>query len=56
MDNKKEDKTYIDILKEAMTELPNITLPTMGIIDKDKKVNIEAKDYFINKDNQKESK
>ena len=55
MDNKnKEDeqKTYIDILKEACQTLPNITLPSMGIIDNEKKIDIEAKDYFLKKDNQ----
>ncbi len=57
MDNKEKDetKTYIDILKEASKSLPNLTLPSMGIIDNEKKIDIEAKDYFIRKDNQKES-
>ena len=54
MDNEKKDesKTYIDILKKASEELPNITLPSMGIIDNEKKLDIEAKDYFIKKNNQ----
>ena len=55
MDNKnkeEETKTYIDILKEATKSLPNIVLPSMGIIDNEKKIDIEAKDYFIKKDNQ----
>lgn len=57
MDNKEKDeeKTYIDILKEASKSLPNLTLPSMGIIDNEKKIDIEAKDYFIRKDSQKES-
>ena len=55
MDNKEKDenKTYIDILKEASQSMPNLTLPSMGIIDNEKKIDIEAKDYFIRKDNQK---
>ncbi len=55
MDNKNKDeetKTYIDILKEAIQKVPNINLPSMGIIDNEKKLDIEAKDYFIKKDNQ----
>ncbi len=55
MDNKnkeEESKTYIDILKEASKEMPNIALPSMGIIDNEKKIDIEAKDYLIKKDNQ----
>lgn len=55
MDNKNKDeetKTYIDILKEASQKVPNINLPSMGIIDNEKKLDIEAKDYFIKKDNQ----
>ena len=52
MDNKKneETKTYINILKKASEELPNITLPSMGIIDNEKKIDIEAKDYFPKKE------
>ena len=56
MDNQKnkeeEIKSYIDILKEASEELPNLVLPSMGIIDNEEKVDIDVKDYFINKDNQ----
>lgn len=55
MDNKnkvEEIKTYIDILKDASKKLPNINLPSMGIIDNEKKLEIEAKDYFIKKSNQ----
>ena len=55
MDNKNKEeevKTYIEIIKEATKEIPNITLPSMGIIDNEKKIDIEAKDYLIKKDNQ----
>ena len=55
MDNKNKEeevKTYIDILKEASEKLPNITLPSMGIIDNEKKLDIDVKDYFIKKNNQ----
>ena len=55
MDDKnkeKEIKNYIDILKDASQKLPNLNLPSMGMIDNEKKLDIEAKDYFIKKDNQ----
>ena len=55
MDNKNKEeevKSYIDILKEASEKLPNITLPSMGLIDNEKELDIEAKDYFIKKNNQ----
>ncbi len=50
---KKEEevKSYIDILKDAEKELPNLVLPSMGIIDNEEKANIDVKDCFI-KDNQ----
>ncbi len=52
-ENKKEEiKSYIDILKEASQKYPNLILPSMGIIDNEKKLNIEVKDCFIEKDNQ----
>ena len=55
MDDKNKDKeikNYIDILKDASQKLPNLNLPSMGMIDNEKKLDIEAKDYFIKKDNQ----
>ena len=55
MDDKNKDKeikTYIEILKEANKEMPNIVLPSMGIVDNEKKVDVNAKDYLIKKDNQ----
>ena len=54
--NKNKDvemKSYIDILNDALKELPNIVLPSMGMIDNEEKVDIEGMDYFIkDSDNQ----
>ena len=45
-----KDKSYIKILEEAQKKIPNIILPSMGIIDNEKKIDINGKDY-IKKDN-----
>ena len=49
-DNKKKQddtvKSYIEILKEAEKALPNLVLPSMGMLDNEKKVDIDVKDYF----------
>ncbi len=50
--NQEETKSYIEILKEASQELPNLVLPSMGIIDNEEKVDIEAKDFFLKEKNQ----
>ncbi len=57
MDNKNKEeeiksKSYVDILKEASREMPNLVLPSMGIIHNEQKVDINGKDYFIKKNNQ----
>ena len=44
MDNK--DKNYIKILEEAQKSNPGIVLPSMGILDNSKKVDIKGKDYI----------
>lgn len=49
--NDEEMKSYINILKDACKEIPNIVLPSMGIIDNEEKVDINVGDYFI-KNNQ----
>ncbi len=53
MDNK-EEKNYIEFLKEEKEKLKGITIPTMGMMDNEEKIGIEGKDYLIEKDNQKE--
>ena len=49
-DKEMQTEQIIEILKEASKEMPNIALPSMGIIDNEKKVDIDAKDYLIKKD------
>ncbi len=53
MDNS-DDKSYIKILEEAQKKIPNVVLPSMGIINNEVKVNIDGKDYVKNSDNVKE--
>lgn len=52
MDNK--EKSIIEELKEIQQSLPEITLPTMGILDNDEKIVINN-DEFINKSTSKEN-
>lgn len=48
-----EDQSYIDILKEAQEKIPNVILPSMGLIHNEISVDIHSKDFF-NKNNDKE--
>lgn len=41
-----ESQNYIQILTEAKKNMPNLVLPSMGMIDNDIKVNIDGKDYI----------
>ena len=50
MDNK--DKSIIEELKEIQSSLPNIILPTMGVLDNRIIIN---NDEFINKNISKEN-
>lgn len=52
MDNK--EKSIIEELKEIQKSLPEIILPTMGILNNDNKVAINNDD-FINKNTGKEN-
>lgn len=44
--NKVDEKNYITVLKEAQSKIPNIILPSMGLIDNTKKIEINGKDYL----------
>ena len=44
-----EDQSYIDILKEAQEKIPNVILPSMGLIHNEIAVNIHGKDFFNKK-------
>ena len=48
------DKSIIDELKEIQESLPNVVLPTMGILENDSKLIINN-DEFINKNISKEN-
>lgn len=52
MSNK--EKSIIDELKEIQESLPNVILPTMGILENDNKLIINN-DEFINKNISKEN-
>lgn len=41
-----KDKNYIEELKELQQSMPNINLPTMGLINNDTKININGSDYI----------
>ena len=48
MDKEKENvtnQTLIQKIKQVQEELPNITLPNMGIITNEKKIEINSQDY-----------
>ena len=50
MNHEDEDKSYIDILKEASKDLSDLVLPSMGIIDNEKVIDVDIEDY-LKKDN-----
>ena len=52
MDNK--EKSIIEELKEIQSNIPEVILPTMGILDNDNKIKINN-DEFINKSTSKEN-
>lgn len=53
MDKEKEsnnNQTLIQKIEQVQGELPDITLPNMGIITNEKKVEINGQDYIQHKD------
>ena len=54
--DKKETKTesIIATLENVQKEFPNLTLPNMGIIDNEKKIKINGKDYIKEKSNRED--
>ena len=56
-DNKKQNvemqKEYEELVKAVRQELPNIVLPSMGMLDEEARVDINGKEYIIS-DNDKE--
>ena len=43
------NQTLIQKIKQVQEELPNITLPNMGIITNEKKIEINSQDYIQHK-------
>ncbi len=48
--DKVEDESLIKKIEKVQKELPNIVLPNMGIINNEKKVEINGKDYIKHKE------
>jgi len=48
----KEEKSIIKELEDIQKKLPNIIIPTMGMIENNTKIEIKN-EQFINKDNNK---
>lgn len=44
-----DEETYINFLKKIKDELPNINIPSMGIMEEEKEVDINIKEFM--KDN-----
>lgn len=49
MDNKKKNENIISTLVDVQKKFPNLVLPNMGIIDNEKKVDINGKEYLKTK-------
>ncbi len=51
MDGKKDDnnKSIIKTLEKVQKDFPGLILPNMGIIDNEKKIDINSKDYLKDK-------
>ncbi|MBR3161913.1 MAG: hypothetical protein IKF19_04205 [Bacilli bacterium] len=50
MDKTKDDnKPLIKVLQEVQKDFSNLVLPNMGIIDNEKKIEINGKDFLKNK-------
>lgn len=43
---KDEEKGYFDCVKEIQKEMPNIILPSMGMLDNEEKIDINGADYI----------
>lgn len=53
MDKKEKEgleENYMEVLKEAQQKLPNIILPSMGILDNEVKIDIEVNNFFETKE------
>lgn len=48
MDKEKDnvEKNYIELLEEAQKKLPNIILPSMGMLENEDHIDINGNDYI----------
>ena len=54
MTENNKNKEYIELINEIKKELPNIVLPSMGIFEEIKQLDIDSKDFLINGENEEE--
>lgn len=54
MTENNKNKEYIELINQIKKELPNIVLPSMGIFEEIKQLNIDSKDFLINGENEEE--
>ena len=55
MDNKdNKNETLIKVLETVQKEFPSLVLPNMGIINNEKKLEINGKDYLKKKSNRED--
>ena len=54
MTENNKNKEYIELINQIKKELPNIVLPSMGIFEEIKQLNIDSKDFLINRENEEE--
>ena len=47
MNNK--DDNVLKILRDEQKKMPNIILPSMGLVDNTKKINIDSNKYIFNR-------
>ena len=48
--NKEVQKEYDELVNELKKNLPNIILPSMGMLDEIGQINIDGKKYIVNND------
>ena len=53
-DNNKKYDSLIDKLNKAQNKFPNLVLPSMGLLDNNKNVKVDAKEYMKNKNTSRE--
>lgn len=47
IDKNMDNKYYEELILEIKKELPNIVLPSMGMLEENKSIDIDGKDFVI---------